>query len=263
MSGKAGPGESASSRPGTQTNGGSGPAASQHCSRRTDGQQRDRQLRREAAPRARRCGRGHRWARRGNKIGRGSIGSRGLRDESRRGFIRQWNRCGGRGRDRCASIRPQNGSYEVAIVQSSGVVPGKQRHAEGQAGLQRVHSGGNRQGVDPAILPAGRRRAPGRAIAGGAARERSRPITAPYAFSIVGPAIQFRAGARYAFIHGFVNVSGRFEHLDRSERPGDRKHRRGAGKSGAMGVPAGDEGWRAGGGGDSAVHSKRGLRGRL
>jgi hypothetical protein len=39
------------------------------------------------------------------------------------------------------------------------------------------------------------------------------PLTAPYAFSMVRPAIRFRAGAHYAFIHGFVTVSGRFEGL--------------------------------------------------
>jgi hypothetical protein len=39
------------------------------------------------------------------------------------------------------------------------------------------------------------------------------PLTAPYAYSILRPNIRFQPGARYTFIHGFVNPSGRFEHL--------------------------------------------------
>jgi hypothetical protein len=93
-------------------------------------------------------------------------------------------------------IRPPTGTYEVAIVQSSGVVPvgtGKEWILQYCLPEEDAHPAARSQVVQLGTIT---------------------PITAPYAFSIIGPAIQFREGARYAFIHGFVNASGRFEHLE-------------------------------------------------
>jgi hypothetical protein len=109
-------------------------------------------------------------------------------------------------------IRPQNGTYEVAIVQSSGVVPGSSGLLKGKPVYSvYIPVGTGKEWILQYCLPVD--------DAQPAARSQVvqlgniTPITAPYAFSIIGPAIQFRAGARYAFIHGFVNASGRFEHL--------------------------------------------------
>jgi hypothetical protein len=110
-------------------------------------------------------------------------------------------------------IRPQTGTYEVAIVQSSGVVPGSNGLLKGKPVYSvYIPVGAGKEWILQYCLPVDDAAAP-------AARSQVvqlgniTPITAPYAFSIIGPAIQFRAGARYAFIHGFVNASGRFEHL--------------------------------------------------
>jgi hypothetical protein len=110
-------------------------------------------------------------------------------------------------------IRPQTGTYEVAIVQSSGVVPGSNGLLKGKPVYSvYIPVGTGKEWILQYCLPVDDAAAP-------AARSQVvqlgniTPITAPYAFSIIGPAIQFRAGARYAFIHGFVNASGRFEHL--------------------------------------------------
>jgi len=109
-------------------------------------------------------------------------------------------------------IRPQSGTYEVAIVQSSGVVPGSNGLLKGKPVYSvYIPVGTGKEWILQYCLPAD--------DAQPAARSQVvqlgniTPITAPYAFSIIGPTIQFRAGARYAFIHGFVNASGRFEHL--------------------------------------------------
>jgi hypothetical protein len=110
-------------------------------------------------------------------------------------------------------IRPQTGTYEVAIVQSSGVVPGSSGLLKGKPVYSvYIPVGTGKEWILQYCLPVDDAAQP-------AARSQVvqlgniTPITAPYAFSIIGPAIQFRAGARYAFIHGFVNASGRFEHL--------------------------------------------------
>jgi hypothetical protein len=112
-------------------------------------------------------------------------------------------------------IRPQTGTYEVAIVQSSGMVPGSNGMLKGKPVYSvYIPVGAGKEWILQYCLPA--------EDAHPAARSQVvqlgniTPITAPYAFSIIGPAIQFRAGARYAFIHGFVNASGRFEHLEES-----------------------------------------------
>ena len=109
-------------------------------------------------------------------------------------------------------IRPQTGTYEVAIVQSSGVVPGSSGLLKGKPVYSvYIPVGTGKEWILQYCLPAD--------DAQPAARSQVvqlgniTPITAPYAFSIIGPTIQFRPGARYAFIHGFVNASGRFEHL--------------------------------------------------
>ena len=109
-------------------------------------------------------------------------------------------------------IRPTNGAYEVAIVQSSGVVPGSSGLLKGKPVYSvYIPVGTGKEWILQYCVPPDDTRPAARSqvVQLGSIT----PITAPYAFSIVGPAIQFRMGARYAFIHGFVNVSGRFEHL--------------------------------------------------
>ncbi|HLK18471.1 MAG TPA: hypothetical protein VKT81_05920 [Bryobacteraceae bacterium] len=110
-------------------------------------------------------------------------------------------------------IRPATGSYEVAIVQSSGVVPGSRGLLKGKPVYSvYIPVGSGKEWILQYCLPEDDARPAARSqvVQLGAIT----PITAPYAFSIIGPAIQFREGARYAFIHGFVNASGRFEHLE-------------------------------------------------
>lgn len=110
-------------------------------------------------------------------------------------------------------VRPPTGTYEVAIVQSSGVVPGSHGLLKGKPVYSvYIPVGTGKEWILQYCLP--------EEEAHPAARSQVvqlgtiTPITAPYAFSIIGPAIQFREGARYAFIHGFVNAAGRFEHLE-------------------------------------------------
>lgn len=109
-------------------------------------------------------------------------------------------------------IRPQTGTYEVAIVQSSGVVPGSNGLLKGKPVYSvYIPAGTGKEWILQYCLPA--EDAPPAARSQVVQLGNITPITAPYAYTIIGPAIQFRAGARYAFIHGFVNASGRFEHL--------------------------------------------------
>ncbi len=109
-------------------------------------------------------------------------------------------------------IRPQNGSYEVAIVQSSGVVPGSNGLLKGKPVYSvYIPVGTGKEWILQYCLPADDTQPAARSQV--VQLGNITPITAPYAFSIIGPTIQFRPGARYAFIHGFVNASGRFEHL--------------------------------------------------
>jgi len=110
-------------------------------------------------------------------------------------------------------IRPQNGTYEVAIVQSSGVVPGSNGMLKGKPVYSvYIPVGAGKEWILQYCLPEDEARPAARSQV--VQLGNITPITAPYAFSIIGPAIQFREGARYAFIHGFVNASGRFEHLE-------------------------------------------------
>lgn len=215
--GKAGPGESPGTPPGTQTNGGRGPETAPHggtgglLAKNTGG---------GISPGSRAPGigagaaasgapgvggksgpEGPGAAGSGTRTGAGSSGGNGTGAAGRSGPVRL--------------IRPQNGSYEVAIVQSSGVVPGSNGMLKGKPVYSvYIPVGTGKEWILQYCLPADDAHAAPRSqvVQLGAIT----PIGAPYAFTIVGPAIQFRAGARYAFIHGFVNVSGRFEHLEES-----------------------------------------------
>jgi hypothetical protein len=110
-------------------------------------------------------------------------------------------------------IRPPTGTYEVAIVQSSGVVPGSHGLLKGKPVYSvYIPVGSGKEWILQYCLPESDARPAARSQV--VQLGTITPITAPYAFSIIGPAIQFREGARYAFIHGFVNASGRFEHLE-------------------------------------------------
>lgn len=105
------------------------------------------------------------------------------------------------------------GRYEVAVVQSSSGVPGSAGLLTGRPVYSvYISVGASKDWIIQYCLPDS-----------GTARPRPAqvvqlgniaPLTAPYAYSILRPEILFQPGARYAFIHGYVNSSGRFEQLE-------------------------------------------------
>jgi hypothetical protein len=108
--------------------------------------------------------------------------------------------------------RPSDGRYEVAIVQSSAPIPGSAGLLKGRPVYSvYVPVGTSKEWILQYCLPADDTHAAARSQI--VQLGNVTPITGPYAFSIIGPLVQFRAGVRYAFIHGYVNVSGRFEQL--------------------------------------------------
>jgi hypothetical protein len=115
-------------------------------------------------------------------------------------------------------IRPRDGQYDLAIVQSSGVIPGSSGLLKGRP-VYSVYLpvGASNEWVLQYCLPPDEAAKPAQAavVQIGAVT----PVAAPYAFAILRPVIQFRAGARYAFIHGFVSTSGQFERLTQAGEP--------------------------------------------
>lgn len=116
-------------------------------------------------------------------------------------------------------VRPREGGYEIAIVQSGGgVVPGSAGLLKGRPVYSvYIPVGAGKEWILQYCLPTeeGRGAAPSQVVQLGNVA----PIAAPYAFTILGPVVRFLAGARYGFIHGFVNASGRFEHLTEASEP--------------------------------------------
>jgi hypothetical protein len=45
------------------------------------------------------------------------------------------------------------------------------------------------------------------------------PLSAPFAFVIIRPNVRFRGGARYGFVHAFVNAEGRFDRMTEVGQP--------------------------------------------
>jgi hypothetical protein len=108
-------------------------------------------------------------------------------------------------------VRPIDGHYDIDIVQSSGAIPGTSGLLKGRPVYSvylPVEAG--KEWILQFCLPEQTSKP---AVSSIVRIDAIAPLTAPYAFSIVRPAIRFRAGAHYAFIHGFVTVSGRFEGL--------------------------------------------------
>ena len=115
-------------------------------------------------------------------------------------------------------VRPHTGNYEVAVVQSSGVIPGSAGLLKGKPVYSvYIPVGGPKEWILQYCLPAddAHRAEPSQVVTLGNAA----PVKAPYAYLIFGPVVQLRFGARFGFIHGFVNASGRFEQLQEASDP--------------------------------------------
>lgn len=115
-------------------------------------------------------------------------------------------------------VRPREGNYEVAVVQSSGGVPGTAGLLNGRPVYSVYLSvGTQRDWILQYCLPRTETRstAPSNTVQIASIA----PVSAPYVFLILRPSIHFRPGTRYGFIHGFVNESGRLEQLTEAGEP--------------------------------------------
>ena len=108
-------------------------------------------------------------------------------------------------------VRPITGNYEVAVVQSSGAIPGTAGLLKGRPVYSVYLSlGRGREWILQYCLPPEEK-----------PRQQSQvvqlgnitPLSAPYAYLILKPTIQLRDGVRYGFIHAFVTTAGRFDHI--------------------------------------------------
>jgi hypothetical protein len=107
--------------------------------------------------------------------------------------------------------RPVTGNYDVAVVQSGVSIPGTAGFLKGRPVYSVFLSlGGGREWILQYCLPTQERRAQRSQVVelGNIA-----PVTAPYAYLILKPAVQLHDGARYGFIHAFVNTLGRFDEV--------------------------------------------------
>ncbi len=106
----------------------------------------------------------------------------------------------------------------MAVVQSSGGIPGSSGLLKGKPVYSvYVSVGVGKEWVLQYCLPADDAAKPAQTVV--VQIGPVPPLAAPYAFSILRPIIRFRAGARYAFIHGFVTASGRLERLTQVGEP--------------------------------------------
>lgn len=113
---------------------------------------------------------------------------------------------------------PIAGHYEVAVVQSSGVVPGSAGLLSGIPVYSvYVSVGTAKEWILQYCLPSSepREHRVSQVIQLGSVT----PLSAPYAHLILRPAVSFRTAVRYAFIHGLVNAAGRFEQLSEAGEP--------------------------------------------
>jgi hypothetical protein len=109
-------------------------------------------------------------------------------------------------------VRPINGSYDVAVVQSGASIPGTSGFLRGRPVYSVYLSlGDGKEWILQYCLPPdeNRRATQGQVVQLGTAA----PLNAPFAYLILKPNIQLRDGVRYGFIHAFVNASGRFDQM--------------------------------------------------
>lgn len=109
-------------------------------------------------------------------------------------------------------VRSRTGEYEVAVVQSSGVVPGSVGLLKGRPVYSVYVAVGARKEwiLQYCLRGTDAKAAPAQVVQLGALT----PVSAPFAFTILRPSMRFRnSDARYGFIHGYVNAAGRFEQL--------------------------------------------------
>ena len=109
-------------------------------------------------------------------------------------------------------VRPRTGQYEIAVVQSSAPIPGSTGLLKGQPVYSvYIPVGTSKEWILQYCLPnsEAKAEASSQVVELGAMT----PVSAPYAFTLARPKIEFRPGARYGFIHGYVNASGRLEQV--------------------------------------------------
>ncbi|HYL37387.1 MAG TPA: hypothetical protein VEV17_15845 [Bryobacteraceae bacterium] len=107
-------------------------------------------------------------------------------------------------------VRPINGNYDVAVVQSGASIPGTAGFLKGRPVYSVYLSlGDGKEWILQYCLPPdeNHRAAQNQVVQLGTVT----PLTAPFAYLILKPTIQLRNGVRYGFIHAFVNTSGRFD----------------------------------------------------
>ena len=113
--------------------------------------------------------------------------------------------------------RAKDGQYGLAVVQSSSGVPGSAGLLKGRPVFSvYLAIGARKEWILQYCLPAdSSKQAPAQVVQ----LSNVSPVGAPYAFTIVRPIIHLSYGARYGFVHGFVNTSGKFERLSEAGEP--------------------------------------------
>ena len=115
-------------------------------------------------------------------------------------------------------VRPIEGNYEVAIVQSSGSVPGSSGLLNGRPVYSvYISVGDGKEWILQYCLPADEKQRSARSQVvqlGGVT-----PLSAPYAFVILRPNVRFRSGSRYGFVHAYVSAAGRFDRMTEVGEP--------------------------------------------
>jgi hypothetical protein len=115
-------------------------------------------------------------------------------------------------------VRPIDGNYEIAIVQSSGSIPGSSGLLNGRPVYSvYIQVGDGKEWILQYCLPPAdpSRTARSQVVQLGTVT----PLSAPYAFVIIRPNVRFRGGARYGFVHAFVNAEGRFDRMTEVGQP--------------------------------------------
>jgi hypothetical protein len=109
-------------------------------------------------------------------------------------------------------VLPRDGKYDVVITQNSGIVASTASFLSGRPVYSvYVRVGQRTDWILQYCFPVDRDNRRSNSVV--VQLSKIPPVAGPYAFLLLRPAITFKQAAHYAFIHGVINTSGRFEKL--------------------------------------------------
>lgn len=111
-------------------------------------------------------------------------------------------------------LRPLDGKQDFVVTQVASSIPGSAGLLTGRPVYTvYVPVGSGKEWILQYCVPSQKTDAPARRNTVVLELKPANPVAAPYAFVLFRPGLHFKSGARYAFVHGFINERGRFEGL--------------------------------------------------